>query len=129
MEPGDAIGMRESWRRMVEFYEFFASSSSSGRAVAVGMLPVVRKLADTEVAGTFRAGQSLTTLMVSTAKYHGLKPEDAFATLYFGPDSLFWLSYKPPGIDAREQEWKCSAVEVEARFRQVLERLKADTEA
>jgi uncharacterized protein (TIGR02996 family) len=84
----------ESWQGMIGFYAHFERPRWD---FLDPMQQLVSSIARTEIAKLFRAGQSMTTFVVSTAEKHGLQPGDAALALYPGQQSpRFVLSYQPP---------------------------------
>jgi hypothetical protein len=83
LEPADAENSagqnRESWREVIEFYEEMVQSPQW--AFVAPLLTLARQFAATERAERFRAGQSVLTLVISTAPQHGLRPGEPFVTV------------------------------------------------
>ena len=83
---------RESWRRIIEFYEEMVQSPQW--AFVEPLLALARQFAATERAERFRAGQSVLTLMISTAPRHGLRPGEPFVSVAAqGAGEEFKLQY------------------------------------
>lgn len=115
----------ESWAQMVAFYEFFATQPvTAGADVAKGMLPLTRQLAASDVASQFRAGQGLTTLIISRAAVHGLDDGDPFITVYFSPKHMYRIAFHPHGSNGRAREYVASAEDVSSTLAGLLEALK-----
>jgi hypothetical protein len=70
---------QETWNRIVIFYERFLSMEYWQYLTPLYCL--VKQVASSEKAKSFRAGQSLVTLMISTTSYHGLEDNDPFVTV------------------------------------------------
>jgi hypothetical protein len=114
---------RLSWKHMVAFYEAIIARDSDAKGVAAGMLPLVRRLATSDVAGRFRAGQTMTTLVISNSATHGLTPADPCVTVYFHPSGEYEIAFKPYGATAARQNRKAALHEVGAVVDAVLSKL------
>jgi hypothetical protein len=68
-----------SWRALVGFYDELVAYT--GWEFAEPLQRLARAVADSEWARWFRAGQSLHTMMVSTAAVHGLRDGDPFVSV------------------------------------------------
>ena len=66
---------QETWNSMVRFYEDEFLPMQHWQYLAP-LCRLVKKIAASDRAKKFRAGQSLVTLCISTTPYHGLKEED-----------------------------------------------------
>lgn len=116
-----------SWRDIVGFYEYFAGLEHC-RAFVMPMLRLVRQLAETEIAQSFRAGQSLWTLSISTAAQHGLGPDEPFVIVFMTAEGQsFQLEYRARIGGEVLEERRCTAAEVRTELERMLALLWANT--
>lgn len=116
---------KKSWNSMVWFYQkLLETPHLRSLEPLVGL---VRTVADSDLSDRFRAGQSLLTLMVSTAPKHGLEPDEPFVSVTIDEAGVFSLEYwREVGgpILARK---RCGAQDALSELSTLLERLWADT--
>jgi len=77
----------DTWRQMIAFYEALVSGPS-GTCLSP-LLRLVRQIAASDRARSFRAGQSLWRLIISTAAHHGLSPDDPYVLVTLKPEVQF----------------------------------------
>src|SRR5688572_11364809 len=115
---------KQSWNRMVEFYQEFETRQWTFLAP---LADLVRTVAASDLADRFRAGPSLYHLLVSTAPRHRLEPDEPFVSVTIDEAGVFSLAYwREIGgpILARK---RCEAKDVLSELSTLLERLWADT--
>jgi uncharacterized protein (TIGR02996 family) len=121
----------ESWRRMAEFFRGFIRGDYSRPEFWEFLRPVqnfVVAVAGTETARLFRAGQSMTTFIVSTADQHGLSLDDASLSLFAQEKSPhLMMSYEAPNRGPRETAVCDNAAELRLHYGRLLARLWCDT--
>ncbi len=117
----------ESWQWITRFYEDMAARPHWRRLLP--LLQLVKQVAASEYAQSFRAGQSLDGLMISTAARHGLGPSDAYVFVKSQWNStLFRVEYWP-GDDRGEcvEGYTCAAEELWDTLTPPLRRLWHET--
>lgn len=110
----------DSWAHTISFFESVRRSQDHAR-IGERLLPFVEELAASDVGGMFRAGTVLTTLVISCAKQHGLKPDDPYVSVYAAPDEEYRVRYVAP--PNQRDEVRCSESELRSTVRTALERL------
>ncbi len=117
----------ESWRQMLLFYDDFLTHP--GWEFVAGLRRLVTSALDTDLARSFRAGQSLYRLMVSTATRYGLELGDPFVGVDVRrPEQLFSLTYYGPDYQIVEER-TCEESEVVGALTDLLTRLGNDPNA
>ena len=114
-----------SWREIVAYYEVIGNGL--GEFVAP-LLRLVRQFSETETARSFRAGQSLWHLIISTAEQYGLCDDDPFVVVTLVEEGRqFQLEYwlKTGGRPLEKQ--RCGEAEVRLHLDRMLTRLWDDT--
>jgi hypothetical protein len=111
---------RDSWEHTIAFFEGVRRWPELA-PIGERLLPLIKDLAASDAGFLFRAGTVLTTLVISTAEQHGLKPEDPYVSVYSAPDGEFWVWYVPPA-ETRE-EVRCSEPELRSALAAALARL------
>jgi hypothetical protein len=122
-----------SWERMKVSYSQdlqYALTEQLKRPLRV-LLNVVEVISHSERARLFRAGQSLSNLIVSRTSYHGLKNTDPFvsAEIHIDPvtlDHSFTITYWRADGDA-VQQWICSGEDILSTLDLAFVRLWNDT--
>ncbi|HIK19339.1 MAG TPA: hypothetical protein IGS53_29240 [Leptolyngbyaceae cyanobacterium M33_DOE_097] len=124
---------QETWNDIVKFYyedEFFFGKHWQSLAP---LRHLVKKIAASERAKKFRAGQSMFTLCISTTPYHGLKEKDPFVCV----DVLRSIKDEAPGFEiaywsdlqCATEKHVCSEENALEVLDQVLDKLWRATEA
>ncbi len=102
-DPALEADFAASWERMIAFYDDFLKDAAWGWLAR--MRDLVVRLRDAGYNRTLRAGQSMTTFMVSRSRDHGLRPEQPSLALtpqrelitvvpnHFAGDRHFTISY------------------------------------
>jgi hypothetical protein len=75
----------ESWSEVLQSYE--EDLQEPGWDWLQGFLPLVKRLATSDRARHFRAGRSLSRLLISTKTEHGLDDEDPFVAVVPRPQA------------------------------------------
>jgi hypothetical protein len=118
-----------SWRFIVAFFQERTSNPYLEYLRPIHEL--VERLAASGYADRFRAGQSLYSLMISTAPYHGLNPDDPYVfvgTVGYHSD-LFRVEYCSGELqDDLVEERCCKADELWPNVTALIERLWDDTQ-
>lgn len=114
-----------SWREIVGYYENIANGL--GDSVAP-LLRLVRQFSETETARSFRAGQSLWHLMISTAEQYGLRDDEPFVVVTLVDEGRqFQLEYWPNTGGRPLEKHRCSAADVSLHLDRMLTRLWDDS--
>jgi hypothetical protein len=110
-----------SWREVIAFYQdFFGDSDWVSH-----QLRLVRHLAESEYAMSFRAGTSLWFLLISTSIRHGLKRDAPYiSVITCDRGTRFSLEYCSGGV--AEQHQICDEAEVLLHLKPILTRLWND---
>ena len=126
-----ALENQQSWDFMVRFYEGIISRNEHHYNL-IPLLHLVNKIASSERAKKFQAGQNIHTLMISTASYYGLQKDDFHVTVgieYNEDESTFLaVKYFHSYTDCVEQH-KCAEETVLSVLDNILERLWRETKS
>lgn len=126
---------QETWNDVVSFYEDESMFGRRWQALAP-LRHLVKKIATSERAKKFRAGQSMFTLCISTTPYHGLEEKDPCVCvdeinalrLINDEAPKFEIAYWPDTRCATEK-YVCSEDNVLEVLDQVLDKLWEATKA
>ena len=115
-----------SWRDIVGFYEDFVARPNWD--FLSPLLRLVRQIVETDTARSFRAGQSLWHLMISTADQHGLKADEPFVVVTLVENGqMFELEYRERIGGRVVENQRCSEPQVLAHLDRMLGTLWANT--
>lgn len=132
MSSQAAAENQESWDDVVSFYEDESAFGQRWQSLTP-LRQLVKKLATSERAKKFRAGQAMFTLCISTTPYHGLQEKDPFVWVDALPPiqdeaPKFEIAYWPDTHRATEKH-VCNEENVFEVLDQVLDKLWQATKA
>ena len=126
LKPMPQTDKAESWQWMISFYENLIGWQGLR---FVPLLNLVKMIAASDDASTFRAGQSLDALIISTTSYHGLLQDDPhiFVQAEQTTDLFvleYWCGHNQDNLLLKST---CKAGELMNRLSPLLKRLWHDT--
>jgi len=113
-----------SWKHVLKLFELFASHEGGYRYKP--FVELIQTMHESEQAKLFRAGMSVTVLMISTKEEHGLHIEDAYIYALIKDNNLIEVGYYPAN-SKKAETYDCNKDELITRLQLFLDRLWNET--
>jgi hypothetical protein len=117
---------RESWKQIARFYEEALKEHHFKDWYLESALRLVRDVEQSSLAGSFRAGQAVYMLMVSTKECHGLEAGDPYVIVEPEAPGKIGMAYRDPSDRLAASE-VVPEPEARACLERMLMRLWADS--
>ncbi|MFN8414142.1 MAG: hypothetical protein U0Z26_17310 [Anaerolineales bacterium] len=112
----------QSWQHITKLFELYASGNSQYKP----LLDLVKALANSTQSKLFRAGASVTLLMISTKEKNGLEKGDPYIYIGLRDEDLADIGYYTATANESE-EFKCKNDEILPVIQPFLDRLWNET--